>query len=64
MFNLKVLSREVTEDVLKMPEGIDTVREVYQLKAKGDTTVFPLVFHEFEPGVADMDISRAATSLA
>ena len=56
MFNLKVLSREVTEDVLKMPEVIDTVREVYQLKAKGDTTVFPLVFHEFEPGVADMDI--------
>ena len=41
MFNLKVLSREVTEDVLKMPEVIDTVREVYQLKAKGDTTVFP-----------------------
>lgn len=56
MFNLKVLSREVTEDVLEMPDVIDTVKEVYQLKAKGDTTVFPLVFHEFESGVADMDI--------
>lgn len=56
MFKLKVLSKEVTEDVLKMPEVIDAVKEVYQLKAKGDTTVFPLVFHEFEPGVADMDI--------
>lgn len=56
MFELKVLSREVTEDVLKMPEVIDAVKEVYQLKAKGDTTVFPLVFHEFEPGIADMDI--------
>lgn len=56
MFNLKVLSREVTEKVLTMPEVIHAVTEVYELKAKGDTTVFPLVFHEFNPGVADMDI--------
>ena len=56
MFQLKVLSREVTEQVLQMPEVISTVEEVYRLKAQGDTTVFPLVFHEFEPGVADMDI--------
>jgi len=56
MFQLKVLSREVTEQVLQMPEVIETVEEVYRLKAQGDTTVFPLVFHEFEPGAADMDI--------
>lgn len=56
MFNLKVLSREVTEAVLTMPEVIETVEEVYKLKAKGDTVVFPLVSHEFNPGVSDMDI--------
>lgn len=56
MFKLKVLSREVTEEVLKMDEVIEAVREVYRLKAEGDTTVFPLVFHEFDPGAADMDI--------
>ena len=56
MFKLKVLSREVTETVLKMPEVIDAVREVYRLKAEGETEVFPLVFHEFSPGKADMDI--------
>lgn len=56
MFQLKVLSREVTEQVLRMPEVIETVEEVYRLKAQGNTEVFPLVFHEFEPGAADMDI--------
>ncbi len=56
MFQLKVLSKEVTEQVLKMSEVIETVKEVYRLKASGETTVFPLVFHEFEPGAADMDI--------
>lgn len=56
MFNLKVLSREVTEEVLSMPEVIETVKEVYMMKAKGGTTVFPLVSHEFDPGVSDMDI--------
>lgn len=56
MFELRVLSREVTERVLCLPDVIDTVEEVYRLKAMGDTTVFPLVFHEFNPGVADMDI--------
>lgn len=56
MFNIKVLSKEVTEKVLKMSRVIDTVGEVYRLKAKDQTAVFPLVFHEFNPGVADMDI--------
>lgn len=56
MFELRVLSKEVTERVLRLPDVIDTVEEVYRLKAMGDTTVFPLVFHEFNPGVADMDI--------
>ncbi|MGF6375176.1 alanine dehydrogenase [Clostridiales Family XIII bacterium PM5-7] len=56
MFKLKVLSKEVTETVLKMPEVIETVKDVYKLKAQDETVVFPLVFHEFDPGHADMDI--------
>lgn len=56
MFTLRVLSREVTEKVLQLSDVISTVEEVYRLKAMGETAVFPLVFHEFEPGVADMDI--------
>ncbi len=56
MFKIKVLSKEITESVLRMEDVIDTVKEVYRLKAEGETTVFPLVFHEFSPGKADMDI--------
>jgi len=56
MFDLRVLNREETEEVLSMTEVIKTVEEVYRLKSEGSTTVFPLIFHEFNPGVADMDI--------
>lgn len=56
MFELRVLSKEVTEQVLRLPDVIHTVEEVYRLKAMGETAVFPFVFHEFNPGVADMDI--------
>lgn len=56
MFNIKVLNKEETEKVLKMSEVIPVVEKVYQLKAQGNTAVFPLIFHEFNPGVADMDI--------
>lgn len=56
MFTMKVLSKEDTMSLLKMEDVIRGVEDVYRLKAEGDTTVFPLVFHEFEPGVADMDI--------
>lgn len=56
MFKLKVLSKKDTEQVLNIGEVIKVVEDVYQQKAAGKTEVFPLVFHEFEPGVADMDI--------
>ena len=56
MFDIKVLNKEETETVLKMNEVIETVEKVYSLKAEGNTAVFPLIFHEFNPGVADMDI--------
>ncbi|QIB68758.1 ornithine cyclodeaminase family protein [Aminipila butyrica] len=56
MFQLKVLCKEETEQVLKMNAVIENVEEVYRQKALGETEVFPLIFHEFQPGIADMDI--------
>ncbi len=56
MSRIKILSAEETKKLLTMNDVIDAVKGVYCDKAKGDTEVFPLVFHEFEPGVADMDI--------
>ncbi|MDL2294039.1 ornithine cyclodeaminase family protein [Ruminococcaceae bacterium OttesenSCG-928-D13] len=56
MFEITVLNQEETIRLLKMPEVVGVVEDVYKMKAKGESEVFPLVFHEFNPGVADMDI--------
>lgn len=56
MFKLKVLNQEIIEQILDMKQVIDAVETVYKLKAEGRTELFPMVFHEFERGVADMDI--------
>lgn len=56
MFNVKVLNQETLEKVLEMPAVIEAIEKVYTLKAEAKADVFPMVFHEFEPGVADMDI--------
>jgi ornithine cyclodeaminase/alanine dehydrogenase len=56
MFKVKVLNQEVLEEVLEMKMVIEAIEQVYTLKAQDKTTLFPMVFHEFNPGVADMDI--------
>ncbi|MEL7647723.1 MAG: ornithine cyclodeaminase family protein [Sedimentibacter sp.] len=56
MFDIKVLSKADTEKLLKMNDVINVVENVYRSKSENKTCVFPLIFHEFEPGVADMDI--------
>lgn len=56
MFKVKVLNQAVLEEVLEMETVIEAIEQVYTLKAENKTTLFPMVFHEFNPGVADMDI--------
>ncbi|MCT4563021.1 MAG: ornithine cyclodeaminase family protein [Maledivibacter sp.] len=56
MFKIKVLNHDVIEEILDMKEVIEIVERVYTLKSEGSTELFPMVFHEFERGVADMDI--------
>ncbi len=56
MPNIRILSAEQTKSLLTLDKVIAAVGGVYTDKAKGETSVFPLVFHEFEEGVADMDI--------
>ncbi|HBD62822.1 MAG TPA: ornithine cyclodeaminase family protein [Clostridiales bacterium] len=51
-----MLSKEDTEKLLKMNDVIGVVKNVYKSKSENRTCVFPLIFHEFESGVADMDI--------
>ncbi len=56
MSKIKVFNQEVIEKILDMKSVIKVVEEVYTLKSEGKTELFPMVFHEFERGVADMDI--------
>ncbi|MDM8534352.1 ornithine cyclodeaminase family protein [Clostridiaceae bacterium HSG29] len=56
MLDIKILNQEVLKETLEMKEVILAVEKAYTLKAQNRTELFPMVFHEFNPGVADMDI--------
>jgi len=56
MFNVRIMNQAVVETVLDMQQVITAVEQVYILKTQGKAATFPLVFHEFESGMADMDI--------
>jgi ornithine cyclodeaminase/alanine dehydrogenase len=56
MFKVRVLNHEIIEEILDMKQVIEAIEKVYTLKAQEKAEVFPMVFHEFERGVADMDI--------
>ena len=56
MHKIFVLSEEDTRQLLELEEVIEAIENVYKEKSSGSGKVFPLVFHEFEKGAADMDI--------
>ena len=56
MFPFRVINQETTEDVLDMASVIQVVEQAYQMKSSQQATLFPLIFHEFVEGRADMDI--------
>ncbi len=51
-----ILGRKELEKLLDMRKVIEGVKEVYQLKAKGETVVWPLVAYDFSEYDAVMDI--------
>jgi alanine dehydrogenase len=56
MFKVRALNQGVLKEILDMKTVIEKVEEAYLLKEKFQAELFPMIFHEFEPGVADMDI--------
>ncbi|MCK5763544.1 MAG: ornithine cyclodeaminase family protein [Clostridiales bacterium] len=56
MFNMLALSHEDTEKLLDMETVIEKVEQAYCLKHQKKADLWPMIFHEFEEGVADMDI--------
>lgn len=62
MKNIHIISEDDTKKLLHMEDVISTIEGVYREKSTGTGEIFPMVFHEFEPGVADMDIKSGTLS--
>ena len=56
MSKVIVLGQKAIEEVLDMKQVIEVVEKVYFSKSTGSAIVWPMIFYEFEPGKADMDI--------
>lgn len=56
MAQMMVLSAEDISKVLTIEDAISAVEEAYRQKATGKGVAWPMVYEQFEPGVADMDI--------
>lgn len=53
---VKVLSAEQIESIFTIPMAIQAVERAYLEKHSGQSGTWPMVFHEFDPGHADLDI--------
>lgn len=56
MFPFRVIDGESVKQLLDMKQVIELVERAYTLKEEKEASLFPMVFHEFAPGKADMDI--------
>lgn len=56
MTRMMVLSAQNVAKVLTMEDAIHAVEDAYRQKASGEGVAWPMVYEQFEPGVADMDI--------
>ncbi|MCX4373334.1 MAG: ornithine cyclodeaminase family protein [Dysosmobacter sp.] len=56
MSTVKILSAADVERLFTIPMAIETVERAYLEKHSGQGAAWPMVFHEFDPGHADLDI--------
>ena len=56
MSEIRILSAKDVASCLSMAEVIEAVKSTHVQKATGKAEAWPMVYHAFEPGVADMDI--------
>ena len=56
MTEMTVLNGVAIEELLTIPMAVEAVEQAYLEKSKGDAALWPMVFHEFDPGHADLDI--------
>lgn len=56
MFPFRILDQQNIKEILDMKRVINIVEQAYTLKDEKKASLFPMVFHEFSHGTADMDI--------
>ena len=56
MSGIRVISAADVKALFTLPMAIEAVERAYVQKHTGEGGVWPLVFHEFDPGHADLDI--------
>lgn len=56
MSTIRVLSQNMVKKVLSPITTIPTIEAVYRSKAQKNSTIWPMIFYEFEAGKSDMDI--------
>jgi len=56
MSTIRILSAADVKALFTLPMAIEAVEKAYLQKHTGQGGVWPLVFHEFDPGHADLDI--------
>ena len=56
MSAIRILSAADVKKLFTLPMAIEAVEKAYLQKHTGQGGVWPLVFHEFDPGHADLDI--------
>ena len=56
MSKLRIISAADVKQLFTLPMAIEAVERAYVQKYTGEGGVWPLVFHEFDPGHADLDI--------
>ena len=56
MAQVRILSAQDIQQVFTIADALDAVEGAYRQKALGQAQAWPMVYEQFEPGVADMDI--------
>ena len=56
MNKIRILSQQDVLELMTVRDALLANEKAYCQKAAGTGSVWPMVFHEFEPGKADLDI--------
>lgn len=56
MSKIRILCKEDIQSVFTLSAALEAVEQAYREKDSGQGEVWPMIFHEFDPGHADLDI--------